>query len=218
MPKDRASRRNKFNHWDDDELDVLRSSGKEDRKLKNGIHTNRKERLKTKQGRSNDLSMGIDQVQWLKPVQDLVESKLMDESGEFALDAEISLSLAEIKELAARIEQIIATTAGLMQSVRGCGIDFGPDMDRQFTDLKKIHLEIEAQIQEQTRSYNQESKKLQQSLGEESALVVAEMIRFESKKQSAYHFLHRQCKKLLADAQAFHEGIEGLAWNLDQCV
>lgn len=217
MPKDKASRRNKFSHWDDDDLDAPRSSGKEDRKSKNGIHTNRKDRLRSKHGRSDLPLMEIDQAQWLKPVQTPSPHEIADDHNEYPFDVDSSLSLAEIKELAERIGLLIATTDRLMRNVRGCGIDFGPDMDRQFLALNKRRSEADAQIQEQVRLYNQESSKLQQSLGKDSALVVAELIRFESKKQSTYHLLHLQCKKLLADAQAFHEGVEGLAWNLDQC-
>lgn len=161
--------------------------------------------------------METDQVQWLKPVQVPSLNEQSDDQDEYPFDAESSLSLTEIKELAERIELLMTTTDHLMRNVRGCGIDFGPDMDRQFAALNKRRSEVDAQIQEQAHLYNQESRKLQDSLGKESALVVAEMIRFEAKKQSTYHFLQRQCKKLLADSQAFHEGIEGLAWNLDQC-
>lgn len=217
MPKDKASRRNKFNHWDDDELDARRSSGKEDRKIQKGIHANRKDRFKSKQGHSDVPLVETDQAQWLQPVQDLSMNELSDDRDEYPFNIESSLSLAEIKELAERIGVLIATTTRLMRNVRSCGIDFGSDMDRQLAALNRRHSEVESQIQEQVHLYNQESSRLQQSLGNESTLVVAEMIRFESKKQSTYNFLHRQCKKLLADSQAFHEGIEGLAWNLDQC-
>lgn len=216
MPKDRASRRSKYNDWDD-ELDARRSSGKEDRKSKNGIHQNRKDRHRSKHDLSDIPLMEVAQAQWLKPVQDPLLNKPTDDQDEYRFDAQSSISLTEIKELVERIELLMTTTGQLMRNVRSCGIDFGPDMDRQFAALNQRRSEIEAQIREQAHLYNQESSKLHDSLGKESALVVAEMIRFESKKQSTYHFLHRQCKKLLADSQAFHEGIEGLAWNLDQC-
>ena len=214
MPKDKASRRNKFSRWDDDELEAPRSSGKDDWKTKNGIHANRKERVRPKRGRADIPSMEVDPVQWLQPVSGSSEMETTEDSAE----PDSSLSLAEIKELANQIEQLATSTAKLMQNVRACGIDFGPDMDQQFAALSKRRSEINTQIQEQFRLYNLESSQLQQSLGEESALVVPEMIRFEFKKQSTYHNLNRQCKKLMSDMQAFHEGIEGLAWNLDQCV
>lgn len=214
MPKDKASQRHKFSHWDDDDLDAPRSSGKEVRKSKNGIHTNRKGRSRSKHDRSDKTLMEIDQTQWLKPVQTPPPHEIANDHDEYPFDGDGSLSLAEIKELAERIGYLIATSDRLMRNVRGCGIDFGPDMDRQFSTLNKRHSEVDDQIQEQVRLYNQESSKLQQSLGKDSAMVVAELIRFESKKQSAYHLLHLQCNKLLADVQAFHEGVEGLAWNL----
>ena len=213
MPKDKASRRNKFSRWDDDELEAPRSSGRDDWKTKNGIHANRKERVRPKRGRADNPTIDADPVHWLQPVSGSSDLETIQDGDE----ADSSLSLAEIRELANQIEQLAASTAKLMQNVRACGIDFGPDMDQQFAALSKRRSEITTQIQEQSRLYNLESSKLQQSLGEQSALVVPEMIRFESKKQSTYHSLYRQCKKLRSDLQAFHEGIEGLAWNLDQC-
>lgn len=213
MPKDKASRRNKFSRWDDDELETPRSSGKDDWKTKNGIHANRKERVRPKRGRADNPTMDADPVQWLQPVSGSSNLDTILDGDE----ADSSLSLAEIRELANQIDLLAALTAKLMQNVRACGIDFGPDMDQQFAALSKRRSEITTQIQEQSRLYNLESSKLQQSLGDQSALVVPEMIRFESKKQSTYHSLYRQCKKLRSDLQAFHEGIEGLAWNLDQC-
>lgn len=214
MPKDKASRRNKLSRWDDDELEVLKSSGRDDWKTKNSIHANRKERERSKRGRSDNPATEVDQVQWLKPVSTASETESMEDRNV----ADSSVSLAEIRELANQIEQLATSTAKLMQNVRACGIDFGPDMDQQFAALSQRRSEINTQIQGQSRLYHLESSKLQQSLGDESALVVAELIRFESKKQATYHHLNRQCKKLLADMQTFHEGIEGLAWNLDQCV
>lgn len=217
MPKDRASRRNQFNHWDDDELELPRSSGKEGRKTKSALHSNRKDWARSKHGRSDILDVEGDQESWLKPAPVVSTKDLHENEDEFNFDAEVSLSLTEIRELADRIKQIEFTTANLMQSVRSCGIDFGVDMDQQFASLNKRRVEIEEKIQEQVHLYNRESNAFQQSMGENSAQLVAEMIRFESKKQSIYHRLNHYCQKLLMDLQAFHEGVEGLAWNLDQC-
>jgi hypothetical protein len=163
------------------------------------------------------LPMEVDQMQWLKPVQVSPKNEIMAAEDENGRGADSPLSLAEIRDLADQIEQRITTAARLMQNVRSCGIDFGLDMDRQLSALKKRRSAIEAQIQEQVHLYDQEANKLQQAWGNESAQVVAEMLRFEAQKRSAYHVLNQQCEKLWVDAQVFHEAIEGLAWNLDQC-
>jgi hypothetical protein len=159
----------------------------------------------------------VDPAQWLKSPQVSSKNESMTAQGEYSRGADSTLSLAEIRDLANRIEQLITTAAHLMQNVRNCGIDFGLDMDRQLSALKKRRFAIEAQIQEQAHLYDQEASKLQQALGEESTQVVVEMLRFESKKRSTYQVLNQQCEKLWGDAQTFHEAIEGLAWNLDQC-
>ncbi len=218
MPKEKASRRHKFNHWDDDEeLDAPRSSGRDDRKNKSVIHINKKDRTRTKHGHSDFGLADTNQLSWPNPDRDADGNSTDEDSGDIVFDEEISLSLAEIRELAERNAKLLETTGHLLHNGRKCGIDFGPDIDRQYVSLKKRVSEVEAKIQAQKHLYQQEADKLQQSLGKDSALVVAEMIRFETKKQSDYTLLQKQCLKLFIEIQAFHEGIEGLTWNLDQC-
>ncbi len=216
MPKTKPSKRNKLSRWDD-ELEEYHSSGKDERKARTGLHNGRKERIRSKRVDSDVTMPGVDQSHWLevKPVASGTEVPV-DEPG-FLADDEPSLSLADIRELATRLKLLSEQTSHIMQNVRACGIDFGQDMDQQFLNLNKKRSELDLQIEQQAHLYNQESKKLQQSLGRDSAQVISEMIRYETKKQSTYQYLYFQFKRLFSEMQAFHEGIEGLAWNLDQC-
>ena len=206
MPKDRASRRNKFNHWDD-ELEDRRSPG-------------RKERYRPKNLGADLPLMSADQAAWFKPSSGLSSIEVENLSGDgqtAADDSSSSLSLAEINEKLDQIQRLIEKTAQVLQKIRSCGIDFGADMDRQLGLLQTKWLELQSKIQEQAQWIHMESERLQESLGRDSAPILAEMMQFETRKQAAYQGLSRECGKLFAEAQTFDEGVDGLAWNLDQC-